>query len=81
MQDWFRCDTGYETRASAVQDKAAKLRVKDMYYEAHVQVLVTCYADTKDETLPKKVAKRMLHYPDTDLAKELYMQVITKHYL
>lgn len=74
MQDWFRCDTGYEARASAVQDKA-------MYYEAHVQVLVTYYADVKNETLPKKAAKKMIHYPDTDLPKDKYMQVIMKHYL
>jgi len=56
-------------------------RVKDMYYEAHVQVLVTYYADVKLERLPPADAKKMLHYPETDVAKDIYMEVIKEHCL
>jgi len=56
-------------------------RVKDMYYEAHVQVLVTYYVDVKLERLPPADAKKMLHYPETDVAKDIYMEVIKEHCL
>jgi len=36
MQDFFRCEEGYEAKADAVADKAGKKLVKDMHYEAHI---------------------------------------------
>ena len=79
VQEWFTCEPGYESQASVVQDKVAKGRVKDMYYEVHVQVLITYYADVKHERLPKKEARRMILDENTDIDRESYLQVSMKH--
>ena len=80
MQEWFTCEQGYEVQVSAMQDKVAKGRLKDMYYEAHVQVLITYYADVKHERLAKKDAGRMILEEATDIDRESYLQVSRKHY-
>jgi hypothetical protein len=80
MQEWFTCEQGYEVQASAMQDKVAKGRLKDMYYEAHVQVLITYYADVLRQRLPKEEARKMILDPDTDIDREFYLQVSRKHY-
>lgn len=78
MQNWFTCEPGYEAQAAAQQEVSAMSRLKDMYYESHVRVLIKYYADVKREKLTKKEAKKMLHYPHTDLDREIYLSVIRK---
>ena len=80
VQEWFTCESGYEAQASVVQDKVAKGRLKDMYYEAHVQVLITYYADVKHERLAKKDARTMILEEATDIDRESYLQVSRKYY-
>ena len=36
MQDFFRCKEGYEAKADAVADKAAKKLITYMHYEARI---------------------------------------------
>ena len=40
MQDFYRCEAGYEDRANQVANKACFKLVKDMHYEAHIQAVV-----------------------------------------
>jgi hypothetical protein len=51
-----------------------------MYYEAHVQVLTSYYADVLRQRLPKEEARKMILDPDTDIDREFYLQVSRKHY-
>ena len=48
MQDFFRCEEGYEAKADAVANKAAKKLVKDMHY-----------AEFLRERIPKRAARTM----------------------
>jgi hypothetical protein len=36
MQDFFRCDAGYEARADVVATMSCKKLVVDMHYEARI---------------------------------------------
>ena len=40
MQDFFKCEEGYEAKADAVADKATKKLIKDMRYKAHLQAVI-----------------------------------------
>ena len=40
MQNFFRCEEGYEAKADVVADKAAKKLVKDMHYEVRIQAVI-----------------------------------------
>jgi hypothetical protein len=44
MQDFFRCDAGYEARADVVATTSCKKLVVDMHYEARIQAIVTTMA-------------------------------------
>ena len=37
MQDFFRCDAGYEARADVVATTSCKKLVVDMHYEARIE--------------------------------------------
>ena len=39
MQDFFRCDAGYEARADVVATTCCKKLVVDMHYEARIQAI------------------------------------------
>ena len=41
MQDFYMCEPGYEAMAAQVADTACRKLVKDMHYEARVQVVIT----------------------------------------
>ena len=45
MQDFFKCEEGYEAKADAVANKAAKKLVKDMHYEACIQAMIQYHAE------------------------------------
>ena len=40
MQDFYRCEEGYEARVNEQAHQACYKLVKDMHYEARVQVVV-----------------------------------------
>ncbi|XP_072149395.1 uncharacterized protein [Setaria viridis] len=64
LWDFFRCQEGYEVRANAVADKAAKKLIRDMHYEARVQAIVTCHTGilrvkiSKTETRTMKLTRK-----------------------
>jgi hypothetical protein len=41
MQDFFRCEAGYEDRADVVAATSCKKLVVDMHYEARIQAIVS----------------------------------------
>ena len=59
MQDFFRCKEGYEAKANAVVDKAAKKLIKDMHYEARIQAMIQYHAEILRERIPKRAARTM----------------------
>lgn len=73
MQDFFRCQEGYEAKAAQVAHKACYKLVKDIHYEARVQAVVTYYALVRKERITKKDARNVF------LTKEEYMQVHIEH--
>lgn len=68
MQDFYRCETGYETQAQQVARIACQKLVKDMLYEARVQAVVDFHA-AQNTRVKKKDAISM------KLTKEEYLQV------
>lgn len=73
MQDFFRCEPGYEAKADAVADKAAKKLVKDMYYEARVQAVIQFHAEHLGERVTKRDARTM------KLTRDQYIRVNVVH--
>ena len=47
MQDFHRCEPGYEAIAAKVADTACRKLVKDMHYEARVQAVITYCSDVE----------------------------------
>ena len=73
MQDFFRCEEGYEAKADAVADKAAKKLVKDMHYEARIQAMIQYHAKILRVRLPKSAARTMR------LTPKQYLKVNIEH--
>jgi len=69
MQDFFRCEAGFEGRVAAVVDRAAKKLVKDMYYEARVQAIIKYHAEHLGEKVTKRDARTKY------LTREQYLEV------
>ena len=78
MQEYFTCDPGHEDEALVVQDRVCQVRLKDMFYKAHVQCLITYHANVLKEKLEKKDARNMIQCPETDMPREAYMLVSRK---
>ena len=77
MQDFYRCEPGYEDRAAHVAETACHKLVKDLHYQARVQVVVTYCADVEKMKVSKDVARNMF------LTQEQYLRVndkITTHF-
>jgi len=64
MQDFFRCEEGYEAKADAVADKAAKKLIKDMHYEARIQAVIQYHVKILRVRLPKSATKTMRLTPE-----------------
>ena len=47
MQDYYRCELGYEAMAAQVADTTCRKLVKDMHYEVRVQAVITYRANVK----------------------------------
>ena len=59
MQDFFRCEEGYEAKADTVADKATKKLIKDMHYEARIQAMIQYHMEILRVRLPKSEARTM----------------------
>jgi hypothetical protein len=44
MQDFYRCEPGYEAKANVVATTCCKKLVVDMHYEAHIQSIINFHA-------------------------------------
>jgi hypothetical protein len=53
MQDFFRCEVGYEARADVVATKSYKKLVVDMHYEARIQAMVSYHGSVLGEKVTK----------------------------
>ena len=59
MQDFFRCQEGYEDRANVVATRCCKKLVVDMHYEACIQTIITYHGPVLGEKVTKKYARTM----------------------
>ena len=77
MQDFYRCEPGYEAIAAQVADTACHKLVKDMHYETRIQSVITYCADVEKRKVSKDVPRNMF------LMREQYLRVndeITTHF-
>jgi hypothetical protein len=53
MQDFFRCEAGYEARADVVATTSCKKLVVHMHYEARIQAIVSYHGSILGEKVTK----------------------------
>jgi len=73
MQDFYRCQEGYEAKADAVATRCCKKLVVDMHYEARIQAIVTYHGAILGQRVSKRDARLMM------LTRDQYLQVSTHH--
>ena len=73
MQDFYRCQEGYEAKAASISKEAVKKLVKDMHYEARVQAIIDYYAQYRGMKFKKEEARTM------NLTREQFLQVHIEH--
>ena len=59
MQDFFRCEDGYEADAQGNAHRACKKLVHDMHYEARIQAIVNYHAEVLHTRVTKEEARKM----------------------
>jgi hypothetical protein len=59
MQDFFRCEVGYEARADVVATTSCKKLIVDMHYEARIQAIVSYHGSILGEKVTKQQALTM----------------------
>jgi hypothetical protein len=59
MQDFFRCEAGYEARADVVATTCCKKLVVDMHYEVRIQTIINFHAFVLGEKVSKKDGRTM----------------------
>jgi hypothetical protein len=69
MQDFFRCEDGFQDKAHVVATKVCKKRVMDMHYEARIQAIISFHGSVLGEKVIKMEARTM------SLTEEQYLQV------
>jgi hypothetical protein len=69
MQDFFRCQAGFEDMADVVATKCCRKLVTDMHYEARVQAIVSYYGTILGQRITKVQARTVT------LTQEQYLQV------
>jgi hypothetical protein len=57
MQNFFRCQDGYEAMADVVATSCYKKLVVNMHYEAHIWAIITFHASILREKVNKKDAR------------------------
>jgi hypothetical protein len=73
MQDFFRCQDGFESKADVVATRCCKKLVVDMHYEARIQAIISFHTDVLGEKVTKTAARTM------SLTEKQYLQVNTAH--
>jgi len=77
VQLYYKLEEGQdEERAARVQEVVCKERLKDMYHEAHLQAVISYYADVFRQVVKKPRVRELILERETDLTEEQYMQVI-----
>jgi hypothetical protein len=69
MQDFFKCQDGFEAKADVVATRCCKKLVVDMHYEARLQAIISFHATVLGEKVTKTDARTM------SLTEEQYLQV------
>lgn len=69
MQDYFRCEDGYEAWAQQNAHRACKKLVHDMHYEARIQAIINYHATEEYVKITKAAARLMT------LTKEQFLKV------
>ena len=69
MQDFYRCQEGFEAKAKSVSEQAAKKLMKDMHYEARAQAIIEFYAQYRSMKVKKEEARTI------NLTKDQFMSV------
>jgi hypothetical protein len=59
MQDFFRCQDGFEAKADVVATRCCKKLVVDMHYEARLQAIISFHATVLGEKVTKIDARTM----------------------
>jgi hypothetical protein len=59
MQDFFRCEVGYEARADVMTTTSYKKLIVDMYYEARIHAIVSYHGSVLGEKVTKQQARTM----------------------
>ena len=72
MQDYFRCEDGYEAHAQLNAHRACKKLVHDMHYEVRIQAIINYYATEENKKVTKAEARLMT------LTKEQFLKVTNK---
>jgi hypothetical protein len=57
VQDFFRCEAGYEARADVVATTSCKKLVMDMHYEARIEAIVSYHSSVLGERVTKQQAE------------------------
>jgi precorrin-4 methylase len=73
MQDFFRCNEGFEDRATRVKDKVCRSRLSDLYHKTRLQCIINYSTDILGRVVRKADART------STLTKEQYLSVSTKH--
>ena len=73
MQDFYRCEEGYEARANELAHQACYKLVKDMHNEARVQAVVVYCAEFEKRSVKKPAAR------DIFLTRDQYLRVNKCH--
>ena len=72
MQDFFRCQEGYEQMANAVAQRACQKLVKDFIYECHISQYIFYKGRYERVKVKKDECRNLL------LTKEQYLMVNIK---
>ena len=59
MQDFFRCQEGFEGTADVVANTACKKLVVDMHYEARIQAIISFHGTVLGRKVSKQNARTM----------------------
>jgi hypothetical protein len=73
MQDFFRCNEGFEDQAVRVQDKVCGSRLLDLYHKMRLQCIINYNTDVLGQVVWKPDARTMT------LTREQYLLVSMKH--
>ena len=59
MQDFYRCQEGYEAKVASISEEAAKKLMKDIHYDTRVQAIIDYYAQYRGMKVKKEEARTM----------------------